>query len=215
MSKLELFVADLQYYFSGNNCIECNIIRKHSKNLSKLGDVSFPIKLNNWNNLLDTKTSEDDAAIFDYKNKCLNLEEHCNELQKNSLKWSLKINRILVISPNAYVFLERSFLGDVLKEVLDLSREYGIAKCLNKCYTLKIGYIENTLKKDLTFLRLTLLSNIGNNFIRKFTIIETDSLEIKKEITLNKSFSDGSVLCGPVLNEKGLKSATTADELYK
>lgn len=215
MSKLELFVADLQYYFTGNNCIECNIIRKHSKNLSILGDVSFPIKLNNWYNLVNTKTSEDDTTIFDYKNKDLNLEEHCSELQKKSLKWSLKINKILIISPNAYVFLERSFMSDVLQEVLDSTSEYGIAKCLNKCYTLKIGYQENILKKDLTFLRLSVLSNTGNNFIKKFTISETDNPEIEKEITLNKSFSDGSVLCGPVLNENGLKSSTTADELYK
>lgn len=216
MSKLELFVSDLQHYFSGNKCKECNIIRKHTRNLNKLGDASFPINISNWHNLLNSKTFQDDVTIFDYINDGLNLEEHCNELRKTSLKWSLKIDRMSIISPNVHIFFERSCLVNVLQEVLDLSRKYGNVQCLNKCYRLKICFIEDVLKNDLTLLRLTILRNVGNNFFKKFTINEIDSVEIEKEVTLSKNgLSDKSVLCGPVLNEKGLKTSTTSDDLYK
>lgn len=219
MNKVESFVGELQYYLSQNQCETCTIIRKHSKKLETLGDLSFPICISNWYIMLDTKNLENTGStIFDYRNKDLSIETHCNEIIKASLNWSLKIDRISVLSPNAHIFLEKStfLFVEVLKEILDTTIEYGSAKCLNKKYKILMFFDEKVLNNDLTYLRLTLLKSTASNLIQNCSSCNIEEPENEINITLsNKCSSQINVLCGPVLNNKGLKTSTTADELYK
>lgn len=213
MSKLESFVADLQQYLTLNSCEDCNIIRKHSKKLEHLGDVSFPLKISNWYQLLDKKNIREDATtILDYRKNILDLEYECTELKLLSANWSLQINKVVIISPNAHIFLEKSknVFIDVLHEVLD-SVEYGEIKCLNKKYIITT----NILNNDLTSLRLQILTNTAQKFIEKFSNYNKQQTEFLIDITLNQKSIKNNILCGPVLNEKGVKTCVTAEQLYR
>lgn len=217
MGKLELFVEDLLYYLSKDKCEDCSIIRKHSKKLEKLGDISFPINITNWYSILNKHNQEDSVTIFDYRNRDINLEDQCNQLKEASINWPLKIDRISVLSPNVSVFLNRSSLliFEVLQEVLDTKVEYGTIICLNKKYDIKTCNIKED-SSDLTSLRLLLLKNTANNFVNRFSHNNDHTPKIKVNITLNQKCSvQENVLCGPILNENGSKTSVTAEALYK
>lgn len=210
---------ELQYYLSKNECGDCNIIRKHSKKLDHLGDVSFPINISNWHQFLDINAiPKDSIIIFDYRNKGLSVSKQCDDLKEFSKNWSLIIDKILIISSNAHIFIKRSplLLSNTLQEVLNSYPEYGTSKFLNKNYKIRNFKPEkNILSCDLTVLRLELLKNIVNNFIKRFSVT-TEVEEFEIEITLSqKSLKKANILCSPVLNEKGLKTLMTAEELYK
>lgn len=220
MSKLESFVTDFQYYLTQNSCEGCNIIRKHSKKLEQLGDVSFPININNWHQLLDNGSIPKDAlTIFDYINKGINLEQQCNKLKEATKNWSLIIDKISVIAPNAHIFLKRSpvLFVNVLEEVLCIDTKYGLSKCLYKNYEIKTCDIKKDIVDcDLTVLRLDLLKKTANSFINEFSQHNTEFQGFQVKISLSHKCSNGkNVLCGPVLNEKGMKTLTTTGELYK
>lgn len=219
MNRLESFVGELQHYLTQNKCETCTVIRKHSKKLGTLGDLSFPINISNWYILLDTENLENTGCtILDYRNKDLSVEMHCNELIKTSLNWSIKIDRITVLPPNAHIFIEKSnfLFVEVLKDILNTDSEYGSVKCLNKRYKILTCDEKNKFSNDLTYLRLNLLKNTANNLIRNCSNCTSEEAEVMVHITLAKTCpSEIVVLCGPVLNSSGLKTSTIADELYK
>lgn len=219
MGKLQAFVADLQFYLTTNKREDCNIIRKHSKKLEHLGDVSFPINIKNWHLLLkDSSLSKDAITIFDCRNNCISLNKQCNELKETSKDWSLTIHTITVVSSNAHIFLQRSsdLFVNVLQDVFCNSRQYGSSKCINKNYKFRTSNkIKDVALLDLTHLRLEILKDTGNIFLKKFSINNTESPELQIDISSNKSSLGANVLCSPVLNEKGFKSSTTTEELHK
>jgi hypothetical protein len=48
MSFIIIFIEDLHEYLTGSRSVSGNIIRKHSKKLDQLGDISFPLNIKNW-----------------------------------------------------------------------------------------------------------------------------------------------------------------------
>lgn len=218
MGELELLINHLQFYLTENQCNDSNIIRKHTKKLENLGDVSFPININNWYQLLDkNKIREDVTTIFNYRKNNITLECGCAELKEASSEWLIKIDKIVILPPNVHIFLEKSpviFLN-VLNEVLNI-KKYGVTKCLNKKYTVKSDIQTNILNSDLTALRLKLLTHTTKKLIQTFSQSNNQEPEFVVEITLNqKSSINHNVLCGPVLSENKVKTTITADQLYK
>lgn len=221
MSKVEVFVNNLQYYLTKNKCEKCNIIRKHSKKLEQLGDISLPLNIESWHQLINNIQLQKDAqTIFDFENKETDLETHCNKLKNESQHWIIQIKTISVISSNVHIFLNRSstLYVNVLQEVLDNSTDYATCKCLNKNYVVDtvFDFEKDILDCDLTLLRLKILRDIANKLVDKFSGTSNEYPHCKIVIRLDCKKSNGKdVLCGPILNDKGVKTSITAGELFR
>lgn len=220
MSKLESFVIDLQYYLSKNKAEDYNIIRKHSKKLVQLGDLSFPLDISNWFQLLPNYTKPKDAiTIFDNINRGISLDEQCKKLKEASNNWSLPIDRITIMPQNAHLFFKRSsvLFTDVIREVLDVNKEFGSEKYLRKNFKIESPIPEkDLLNYDLTLLRLEILKNTAANLIKKFSLDKSGLPDFVVHINLSHKLpSQKTVLCGPVLNENGMKTLTKAEQIFQ
>lgn len=219
MNKLDNSMKDLMIYLTNTVFEDCNIIRKHSKKLEQLGDLSFPLNINNWHQFLISVTiPKEVVTVLDYKNVGKDIDVQCSELIKASEEWSFSINKVIILSANAHIFFNRSsdLCALVLKEVFNTTAEYGSGHILRTHIkiTPKID-AKIHLNCDLTILRLKILLQTGENLIKKLSI-NTNSLSSEIEITLDhKSSNQYNILCGPVLNDKGTKNTMTSEQLYK
>nr|CAI5864120.1 unnamed protein product [Callosobruchus analis] len=214
MSLFESFLLQLQDYLVGSKENNHNIIRKHTKKLESLGDISFPLKIDNWHRLLDKDSISNLRTIFEYN------KVDITQLKSNSAEWSISISDIKITEKsNIHLFLKRS--GETFKsaicEVLTGQENYGFCKIFDNAIC-----VEATVSgvpvddMDITNLRLHILEGVMNNFIEKFSC-RPSSDQCSKIIISQISLEETKrfLLCGPVLDHEGKKSTMVAGELFR
>ncbi|CAG9859013.1 unnamed protein product [Phyllotreta striolata] len=216
---LEEFISNIQEFLTGPNCVQHNLIRRHTKKLNELGDVSFPLNINNWYQYIDsTAGSKSDVSSIIHYNHPHSDDEVAKRLIEDSSKWTIEVKEVIYRNNDAHVFIKRSsnLYRAVIKQVLDLNDKFGSSDLFKNNVKLKIipdVDESNTQQLDLSTLRIILLKDIATNFIQLTT---SDNTEGESLIYLVKNSIDNSkcILCGPVINEKGTKSSYTTSELY-
>nr|CAH7759425.1 unnamed protein product [Callosobruchus chinensis] len=213
MSLLESFLLQLQNYLVASEENNHNIIRKHTKKLETLGDISFPLNIDNWHRLLDRESVSTLRTIFEYN------KVDIVGLKSSSAEWSISVSDIKITESNIHLFLNRS--GETFKasicEVLTSQENYGSCNIFD--YTICIETKEPDVPvddMDVSNLRINILKGVTNNFIEKFTC-ETTSDQCRKIIISQSPLEEVKrfLLCGPVLDHEGKKSTMTAGELFR
>lgn len=215
MTTLELFVSELQEFLIGSKENNHNIIRRHSKKLEELGDLSFPLHAKNWFHLIQKCDTD---HIFEHKFPNQELETQCEQLKLASNRWHMQIDKILIRQCDVHIFLNRCkylFQESIGKVILD-NTQYGSCVILS----LKIN-VRNSLSKsdienpDLTHLRILILENVINKLI-EFMSVDYDKVGVMNiVISINPVKNDKTFLCSPVLDEHGVKSCASAADLYQ
>ncbi|VEN54608.1 unnamed protein product [Callosobruchus maculatus] len=213
MSLLESFLLQLQNYLVASTENNHNIIRKHTKKLETLGDISFPSKIDNWHRLLNKDSISSLRTIFEYN------KVDIEQLTSKSAEWTISVSDIRTTESNVHLFLNRSgetFRAAICGALTD-QENYGFCKIFN--YTI---CIETTVPDvpvddmDVSNLRIHILEGVTNNFIEKFTC-KTASDQCSK-ITISQSPLEKAnkfILCGPVVDHEGKKSTMVAGDLFR
>ncbi|KAG5898823.1 hypothetical protein JTB14_018783 [Gonioctena quinquepunctata] len=221
MSLLEGFTSQLQEYLIGNRETDHNIIRRHTKKLDQLGDVSFPLNIQNWYHLLDKNLIDKKCTtIFDYNNLENDLHAQIARLRIESDNWQVNIAKIILSKANSdvYIFVARTpvIFKTILKQVIESGRKYGSTDVLkNKVQLNAVPENDYSLEADLSLLRIHLLKDVTSNLL-EITTHKVTGNESTVTIALNPA-DDGhiNIMCGPVLGGNGTKTSTKAEELYK
>ncbi|KAJ8971367.1 hypothetical protein NQ317_016562 [Molorchus minor] len=135
MCILEEFIVNLQELLTGTKSYDNNIIRKHTRKLEQLGDISFPLNIKNWHNLVDNIRLQDRSvnSIFD----CLShtdLNMQIEELIEKSRTSHISIVRLSIKDDNVHLFLSRAImlLRTIITEVLFNCEVYGSNEVIGK-----------------------------------------------------------------------------------
>ncbi|XP_056648148.1 DALR anticodon-binding domain-containing protein 3 [Diorhabda sublineata] len=222
MYILEDFLSSLQDFLVSRKEYDHNIIRKHTKKLDELGEISFPLCINKWSTLIDNKNvgHAGITTILQYKYPESDKDSLLNILITESSNWKIQIKQIKVKNNDALIFFNKSFdlFRVVMQDVLEHSDTYGFSDIIKNNVIIKISpNIENSEinQLDLTNLRLKLLKDISTNFIMQNTSKSTSNT-CNVYLVLNPVEKDKkTILCGPVVNENSVKSTYKASELYK
>lgn len=221
MCLLLNFVEELEQYLTGTKNSVKNIIRKHTKKLDNLGDVSFPLSITNWAHFIDKKQLEnpESATIFDYLCPETSLDQQIDQLVKKTQNWTLKIERIKVIEDDIHLYLNKEYTFNLcIRSVQEMEKAYGFQdKVCESNIKVQCDNTETDLSKiSLTDLRLQILQKVASNFVNK--LIEThNELEVQKIMITTKSCKGHTnIVCGAVLNENNKKDlSTTASDLFQ
>lgn len=205
MCAYEEFLISLYKYLLNKEDYNNNIIRRHSRNLSKIGELSFSDKL--------LKRVEDYRS-FQYS------EENITNLTTESKNWSLHILKLVEIEQNYHIFIEKLFtFKSVIERVLKEGNKYG-AQMLHFKDNFNLQSEvneEDLLNAPLTQLRIFLLKDTTgrlleyNNYEQK----SGGNIDIWFSSDVNK-FKGRTIHCGPVLTfQEKQKLRITSQEFYK
>lgn len=223
MTLIEEFISELHYYLTGGKAVYGNIIRTHSKRLREHGDVSFPLKISSWVQVVDpTRISEDTETIFDvfYPRKSLQCQIH--ELIADSQNWSLEVTKHATRNDDLHLYLHvGKTISACFNTVFNDLSNYGFEP---KQFRQKIRIERDSSETDyskinLTELRSIIIQTVVSNINNK-VCFDSKNL-IDKEITIkltqkNNRKGSNEIVCGPILNENGVKDTkTTAQALLK
>lgn len=183
------------------------LIKMHTKYLEELGDVSFPVPMKNWYHLV-RKPSENEAdTIFNYKLKEDDVDLALQRIIAQLSPFSAKIRTYKVIKTSVHLFLERPLLFSYgIRRVLADGDKFGKWLLFSKCIRLDTETIRDVEEADLTTLRQHILKCTIENLLEL-----TANTESKEIIFINLSQnakSSPNILCGPVVNDKGVKDVT-------
>ncbi|KAJ8932279.1 hypothetical protein NQ314_014771 [Rhamnusium bicolor] len=159
MCVLEYFTLNLQELLCGTRCDDGNIIRKHSRKLEQLGEISFPLNIKNWYNFINRNNlGKDMVTIFDYNLSGIEINTQIDELKEKSKIWQISIKRVMINDNDAHLFLERSsdLFEAVITEVLNNNTKYGSSESIQKKIVLDCDHDIDNLKLsdvDLSTLR--------------------------------------------------------------
>ncbi|CAH1175761.1 unnamed protein product [Phaedon cochleariae] len=219
MTILENFIYLLQKFLITNSENDHKIIRKHTKRLQQSGDISFPLDIRNWYHLLDKQLLNDGMVnIFDYGMPGIDVDKQIIQLKEESTNWSIHIDKIVVENNEAFLFLERSqeLLRNVIEQVIECGHSYSSSKVIERTICLQTHpIIEDHTEVDLSVLRLHLVKEVAKNFINKSTREIPEGSSVVHLLLNPIDDCTVNVLCGPVLNDKGVKSSTAAKDLYR
>lgn len=220
---LESYILSLLEFLTGTKENDVTIIRRHSRKLEQLGEISFPLSIKNWYHLIqsDKINRNNIDNILQYNVRDNELSGQIVELKERCKCYEINIDNVEIKENDVHLYLRRtsSLYKTVITDVLHKNNMYGSnyifkTKILTKCDC----NIENNefTEIDLSTLRMLELKNVAANFLA-FTSKNTNELGPQIKFTLNSSNKcQESVLCGPVLNGKGVKeSKTTAQELFE
>lgn len=210
---LEEFISYLNTYLIGSSQNDSNIIRKHTKKLETLGDISLPLDIKNWHHLLDSGNDICGSNIFDYLHSVKPLESHIKELQDASKDWKICISNLNIVDNDLSIFLCRnSVFTHTIPNVIKLGTRYGANKILNHKIDVSI---EGNDHRNLTQLRLSILYTTLNNFISQ-CVDENATEQYTIHLSTKTNGNSPHILCGPILNKQGIKDmTTTSDELFE
>jgi hypothetical protein len=220
MSFIIIFIEDLHEYLTGSRSVSGNIIRKHSKKLDQLGDISFPLNIKNWIQIVDKPKFNRDGEhnIFDLLSPGKELNAHLESLIEKSKSWCLTIKKCEVKNNDVHLYLNRPAVITLCITTVLQESNYGLPKYFQERIAITV---DDSLHCDsenmsLTQLRVHTIQSVASNIINCLT---DSSLEANYnvKIKLNSNEQEKNVLvCGSVLNEAGIKDAkTTAIELHK
>lgn len=221
MTALEEFVLNLQEFLISVNQKDHNVIRKHTKRINELGDVSFPLNISNWYQYIGVELKKDViTSIFQYKYPQLDSQSVVNQLIEKSLQWTIGIKAITFKNSDVHLYLNRSstLYQYVITNVLHLNNKYGSCSIINNKVHLETKpNIENiNLNEiDLSTFRLILLKDVATNLINFTTSDSAKYVHSIQFVTNHREDGCKNILCGPIINEKGVKSSFTAQELYQ
>ncbi|KAJ8921744.1 hypothetical protein NQ315_010654 [Exocentrus adspersus] len=192
------------------------IIRRHSRKLEQLGDISFPLDIKNWYHLIDRHCVDNNVVnIFQYKvvgNG--DISSYIRELKRKCKDFHMDIQDIIVKGNDVHIYLNRSTLlyRSTITDVLTKCGSYGSCNIFNTRIDVECDC--NTMEKslfelDLSTLRLLELKDVALNFL-DFTTEKGESNNTSFEVIFTSNSSRKCknakpILCGPVLNEKGVK----------
>jgi hypothetical protein len=220
MSFIIIFIEDLHEYLTGSRSVSGNIIRKHSKKLDQLGDISFPLNIKNWTQIVDKPKFNRDGEhnIFDLLSPGKELNAHLESLIEKSKSWCLTIKKCEVKNNDVHLYLNRPAVITLCITTVLQEGNYGLPKYFQERIAITV---DDSLHCDsenmsLTQLRVHTIQSVASNIIN---CLSDSSLEANYnvKIKLNSNEQEKNVLvCGSVLNEAGIKDAkTTAIELHK
>lgn len=223
---LEIYILNLLKFLIGSIENDVTIIRKHSRKLEQLGEISFPLSIKNWYRLIhkDGIKQENINNIFQYKGTKNELNAQIVELKEKCKFCEIGIENLAIRENDVHLYLRRSpsLYKTVIVDVLHKNDTYGSSDIFETKIVVNCDCdIENKQlsEVDLSTLRMLELRNVASNFLA-FTFkdkSEPDPLPMQIIFTLNSlNKSEKSILCGPVLNGKGIKeSKITAKELFE
>lgn len=200
---------------------EDTLIKKHSRCLEKLGDVSLPLSSKVWLHMIQRSTSRklealglvDPLAFAD-----TNIAPGLFQESLRGLKAQIRAHKC--IKTSAHLFLDRSPLFSyAVKRALTEAGQYGSVKLFNQAIRIATNQSVGDLDQaDLTTLRLSILKATIENLLKLATSSETrDSVVVALVNNVEASkVSTASILCGPVLNEQGVKDTEhTARDFFE
>lgn len=222
MYILENFLSRLQDFLLSKKQYDHNIIRKHTKKLDELGELSFPLCISKWYSLIDTQNVEhnDTTTILNYKYPESDKDSLLNRLIIDSSNWKIQIEQIKLKNNDAHIFFNKSsdLFNLVIQDVLEHSSTYGFSDIIKNDVIIKtlLNVENNNINQlDLTNLRLKLLKDVSTNFIRQNMSISRSNTSNVYLVLNPIETEQKTILCGPVVNEKCVKSTYMAHELYK
>lgn len=218
---LEDFINNLLNLLTNRPLLKCSqIIRIHTRKLEENGDLSFPLSIKNWYNYLDTiEDLNEIITIFDYMQiSNSNLDEQLKEIEIKTKDWLIRINKSAIEQNNVILHLNRESVFKLLTtQVLQQKEDYG--KCELFKETINVRCCKPiSLDCDLTTLRLNILAEVVQNLIHFCAITPKTPETVTISVTLNnnKDTEEKRIICGPIMNEDGVKDAkTTAIQLLK
>ncbi|CAH0552907.1 unnamed protein product [Brassicogethes aeneus] len=215
---LEDFISNLSKYLIGDTPNNSNIIRKHTRNLDVLGDISFPLNLKNWHNLLDSSKVVKEGTIFDNLNHNKSWNNQLEDLKKASEEWRLHIFKFKKIKNDLHIFLlKHKVFAHTLPQVFNCGDSYGssaiIKRNINVIVDADVHKTNET--KDLTQLRITILHNTLNNLVKYCEDKNTDG-ECSVYLSSKHVANPNCIICGPILNKDNMKDTeTTAEDIFR
>ncbi|XP_050508838.1 DALR anticodon-binding domain-containing protein 3 isoform X1 [Diabrotica virgifera virgifera] len=208
------FLVEQQYEHSQN------IIRTHTKKLNELGDLSFPTNTKNWYQFIDVIKEESvkSVNIVKFEISETTRELVTEQLLQKSSSWPIEINKIVFKKADAHIHLKRSpvLYKTVIKHVLMQDSQYGSCPIMSNNFNVGFSVnIEDSNIVNLTTLRMMILKEVAENFI-KYNTMESPRNTYNLHFVANAVDNENiNILCGPVLNERCIKSNLTAKELYE
>ncbi|KAF2894593.1 hypothetical protein ILUMI_11581 [Ignelater luminosus] len=203
------FLINLYKYLLNTEDYDNNIIRKHTRNLEKVGEFSFSSE-----KLSFCRNKE---IEYSYSS-----ETEIGELiVKQSKKWPLQVSKYAIINNSVHIYVDRILCyKGVIKQTLDEKQNYGshridFARNINVLTDIEES---NLNELSLSQLRMLLLKevvlrliefNFCNNKAQNNTFIRLAS-------NFNKTSNETYIVCGPVLSTKnGHKCDISAAEYYR
>ncbi|XP_044748221.1 DALR anticodon-binding domain-containing protein 3 [Coccinella septempunctata] len=203
-----------------------NIIRIHTKKIEQLGEISFPLKMKNWPDIIEHKNENlstvSDSEIIEQSSQNtseVDLQLSVGDLKCESEKWCLPLTDVRIIKDNIHLYFRRQrAFQETIQSCFSMERNYGAIQDCPK-YSLHIYDEKYSLSQyteiDLTYLRMIILKKVIQNLIDFKLQHCSDSQSIKLYLS-NKRYSDTSILCGYVINGNGKKdSILSAEELFR
>lgn len=101
-NALERFSGDVFQFVTGDIKIwKTLLVKKHTENLNRVGDFSFPNTVNSWLDFLNFEPISNKMELM----KCI--EKTLENLVDESTKWSLQIQKVIEQKSRVHIFLTR------------------------------------------------------------------------------------------------------------
>ncbi|ERL95759.1 hypothetical protein D910_01170, partial [Dendroctonus ponderosae] len=204
---------------------EDTMIKKHSRCLEKLGDVSLPLSSKVWRHIIQRSASRELGApglVHQFASADIDIALGLFQECLRGLKAQIRTHKC--IKTSAHLFLERAPLFNyAVKRALAEAGQYGRVKLFNQVIrittaTTTYQTVSDLDQADLTTLRLSILKATIENLLKLSTKSEpADSVVVALVNNVEAStVSNASILCGPVLNEQGVKDTEhTARDFFQ
>ncbi|XP_049864507.1 DALR anticodon-binding domain-containing protein 3 isoform X1 [Schistocerca gregaria] len=224
---INAFVENLCNHFNlTNESVKCNV-RKHSENLLRDGDMSFPlyyimknIKENKPDCELPTATILESSgtleSISESDSKKWNLEEQLTSLKEASATWKLRIEKCEIQRNRVVIYFQKDYtFRTTLRNVLQVQHLYGSCQKRKQGIVIEASVSEGD-DMDLSQLRVKYLKDFAVRAAKQSgynTFDSSEACDCIGFILTTKSSKDlpdrmKAVICGAVVNAKSRTKET-------
>lgn len=198
-NSLENFVKNIFFFvFNKKVATKGLLIKKHTEDLLKYGEFSFPNTVKSWHVFIQPIEVSDNNNITLLQH----IGKSANDLVEESKNWNLQIRIAKELRGRVHVFLERPkcmYIGltEALRNIIFLMKKINTDTSINSIVV--DGQCDEI--NSITYLRMKYLSKVIQNLC---CINESNLEDIKITVTSKSSSKHNSrvVMCGQVLNAK-------------
>lgn len=209
---IKTFITNLYIYLLGEEKHTSGLlVKKHTGNLQKQGEFSFPNTVKSWQEYLNCDQLRNDLKVSLLQ--CIN--KNLTNLIETSQNWDIPVVKAIELNERIHLHIDRFKAIQVCFHNASFNNEFVLQR---------LGGTTNVINLDpscketncITYLRLKILFKVVKNLYLINVHPEATDITVTWKSKSNEPI-DKSVFCGTVLNAKtGLKeNDITADEYIR